>query len=116
MRISDWSSDVCSSDLPGFSLRAEGGAFETLSMATRLGGVSGNLDYAVSGSYYHTGGSPTARNGTRDVGSDNLGASAKLIWSPRETFKLTGVGRYSYTHADSNNSENDPRSEEHTSE
>ena len=97
-------------EAPGVSLRAEGGSFNTFTGSARAGGVSGDLDYAVSGAYYHTGGYPTARNGSRDVGSDIAGLSAKLIWSPSETFKLTGVARYSFTEADTNNSENNPAS------
>lgn len=94
-------------EAPGLSLRAEGGSFETFDMGTRLAGVSGDLDYAVSGAYHHTGGYPTARNGVRDVGSDIFGANTRLIWSPSEQFKLTGVARYGHTRAESNNSEND---------
>jgi len=95
-------------EAPGLSLRAEAGSFETITAAARAAGVSGDLDYAVSGSLFHTGGSPTARNGTRDVGSDVAALSGKVIWSPADTFSLTGVARYSYTEADTNNSENDP--------
>lgn len=97
-------------EAPGYSARIEGGSFKTVSGSVRAAGVSGNLDYAVSGAYLHTGGSPTARFGTRDIGSDNVGASAKLIWSPSDSFKLTGVARYDYTDADSNNSEFDAAS------
>jgi len=97
-------------EAPGFSARAEGGSFDTYSGGARVAGLSGDLDYAVSGAYYHTGGTPTARNGTRNVGSDSAGLSAKLIWSPVDTFKLTGVARYSYTDAETNNSENAPAS------
>jgi vitamin B12 transporter len=92
-------------EAPGFSARAEGGSFETVSGDVRLAGVSGDLDYSVSGAYLHTGGSPTARFGTRDIGSDNAGVSGKLIWTPSDSFKLTGVARYSYVDADFNNSE-----------
>lgn len=95
-------------EAPGFSARAEGGSFDTFTGGVRAAGVSGTLDYAVSGSYYHTDGTPTARHGTRDVGSGSVGLSAKLIWTPTENFKLTGVARYSHTDADNNNSENDP--------
>lgn len=94
-------------EAPGISARAEGGSFETFSGDVRVAGVSGDLDYAVSGAYLHTGGSPTARFGTRDIGSDNAGVSGKLIWSPSDSFKLTGVARYSYVDADFNNSEFD---------
>lgn len=97
-------------DEPGVSLRAEGGSFETASAAARVAGVTGDLDYALSGSYYHTGGTPTARGGTRDIGSDNVGASAKLIWSPSSAFTLTGVARYSLTEAENNNTEFDTTS------
>lgn len=94
-------------EAPGISARAEAGSFETFSGDLRLAGVTGNLDYAISGAYLHTGGSPTARFGTRDIGSDNVGVSGKLIWSPSDSFKLTGVVRYGYTDADFNNSEFD---------
>jgi vitamin B12 transporter len=97
-------------EAPGITARIEGGSFGTGSGAARVAGVAGTLDYALSGSYYHTDGSPTARGGTRDLGSDSVGASGKLIWSPTDTFKLTAVGRYSLTDADTNNSETDPAS------
>lgn len=97
-------------EAPGFSARVEGGSFNTLTGSARAAGVSGDLDYSVSGTYYHTGGYPTARNGSRDVGSDVAGLSAKLIWSPSDTFSLTGVARYSYTDAETNNSDNNPAS------
>lgn len=97
-------------EAPGFTARAEGGSFGTYTGGARAAGVSGDLDYAISGAYYHTDGTPTARNGTRDTGSDNAGVSSKLIWSPTENFKLTGVARYSYTKAEFNNTEYDPAS------
>lgn len=97
-------------EAPGFSARAEGGSFGTYTGSARAAGVSGALDYAVSGTYYHTRGTPTARLGTRDIGSDNAGLSAKLTWTPSDTFKLTGVARYSYTKVDTNNNESDPAS------
>ncbi len=97
-------------EAPGARLRAEGGSFGTASAAARIAGVADDLDYAFSSSYYHTGGTPTAVNGTRDLASDSAAASIKTIWSPLEHFKLTAVGRYSYTHADTNDSETDPTS------
>jgi len=98
-------------EAPGIRLRAEGGSFGTVSGGARVAGVTGDLDYALSSSYYGTRGSPTARGGTRDVGSDNAGASAKLIWNPAGgDFHLTAVGRYSLTDADQNNSEFDTTS------
>ena len=44
-------------------------ACEQVPEAARVAGVSGTLDYAVSGTYFRTDGTPTARNGTRDMGS-----------------------------------------------
>ena len=97
-------------EAPGLSVRAEGGSFGTFTGGARAAGFSDTFDYAVSGSVYRTDGTPTARYGTRDVGSTSVGASAKLTWTPSSIFKITGVGRYSYTDADANNSENNPAS------
>ena len=97
-------------EAPGISLRAEGGSFDTVSGGARAAGISGDMDYALTASGYHTAGFPTAEGGTRDIGSDNVGASGKLTWTPAPAFKLTAVGRYSLTDADSNNSEIDPAS------
>ena len=97
-------------EAPGFSARAEGGSFGTFTGGARAAGFSDTFDYAVSGSVYTTDGTPTARGGSRDVGSTSVGASAKVTWAPSDIFKITGVGRYSNTSADTNNSENNPRS------
>lgn len=97
-------------EAPGLSARAEGGSFGTYSGAARAAGGSSAFDYAVSGSYYHTDGTPSARHGTRNVGSGSLGANAKLNWAPSDNFKLSAVGRYSYTDADTNDSEGNPAS------
>ena len=97
-------------EAPGVRLRAEGGSFGTASAAARVAGVAGDLDYALSSTYFHTGGTPTALGGVRDLGSDSAAASAKAVWSPLDHFKLTAVGRYSYTYADTNDSETDPSS------
>lgn len=97
-------------EAPGLSVRVEGGSFGTFSGGARAAGFDGAFDYAVSGSIYRTDGTPTARGGERDVGSTGIGATAKLTWAPSDMFKLTGVGRYSYTDALSNNGENDPAS------
>ncbi|MCG2841621.1 TonB-dependent receptor [Sandaracinobacter sp. RS1-74] len=97
-------------EAPGFSARVEGGSFGTVSGGARAAGFTDSFDYAVSASAYRTDGTPTARHGTRDVGSTSVGASAKLNWTPSEILKFTAVGRYSYTDADTNNSESDPTS------
>lgn len=92
-------------EAPGISLRAEGGSFGTFNGAARVAGVKGNLDYALSSTYLHTNGFPTAEGGTRDVGSDNVGLSGKATWTVAPNFKITAVGRYSHTNADTNDSD-----------
>nr|WP_295670939.1 TonB-dependent receptor [Sphingomonas sp.] len=86
-------------EAPGLRVRAEGGSFGTASGGVRFAGVADTVDYALSSSIYRTNGSPTARNGTRNIGSTSIGASGKVTWAPSSIFKLTGVGRYSYTDA-----------------
>ncbi len=98
------------SEAPGIRLRAEGGSFGTFNGAGRIAGVSGALDYALASSWNHTDGTPTARGGVRDIGSDSVGASAKLVFTASDALKFTAVGRYSLTEADTNNSENDSTS------
>ncbi|OAN56404.1 TonB-dependent receptor plug domain-containing protein [Sphingobium sp. TCM1] len=97
-------------EAPGISGRIEGGSFGTVSGAARVAGAGDGLDYALSASYYDTDGYPTARGGSRDIGSQSLGTSGKLNWTPTDNIKLTGVVRYSLTKADTNNSEFDPSS------
>ena len=93
-------------EAPGIRLRAEGGSMGTFSGGARAAGVSGDVDYALSSSYLHTDGYPTAVGGHRDVGSDSVGASAKATWTPAANVKLTAVGRYSYTDAETNDPNN----------
>jgi vitamin B12 transporter len=91
-------------EAPGITARAEGGSFGTVSAGARVAGTAGdNFDYAASASYLTTDGYPTAPAGSRDLGSDSLGLSAKLNWTPASNFKVTAVARYSYTKADTNN-------------
>ena len=97
-------------EAPGVSLRAEGGSFGTVAGGARIAGYTDTLDYALSSSTYRTDGTPTARAGTRDVGSTSVGASTKVTWTPSPIFKLTGVGRYSYTDAETNNAQNNASS------
>lgn len=97
-------------EAPGLSVRAEGGAFGTAAGGARFAGFGDTFDYAVSASGYRTDGVPTARSGDRDIGSTSANATAKLTWTPSETFKLTGVGRYNYTDSLINGSEGDPTS------
>jgi vitamin B12 transporter len=90
-------------EAPGIRLRGEAGSFGTYDGAARVGGTVGEtFDYALSGSFHHTNGYPTAPGGTRDIGSENIGSSVKVNWTPSDIFTLTGVVRYSYTKADTN--------------
>jgi vitamin B12 transporter len=97
-------------EAPGIRLRAEGGSMGTYGGGARVAGVNGDLDYAVSASGLHTDGYPVAVGGHRDVGSDSAGASAKLIWSPQSNLKVTAVGRFSHTDADTDDSDQDSTS------
>ncbi len=87
-------------ELPGMSLRAEGGSMGTYDGAARIAGAKGDFDYALSSSYYHTDGYPIAPGGERDMHSNSLGVSGKFHWTPAPNFVVTGVGRYSWTKAD----------------
>jgi vitamin B12 transporter len=88
-------------EAPGFTARAEGGSMGTYSGAGRAAGTLGEtFDYALTSSYYHTDGYAVAPGGNRDLGSNSLGASGKVNWTPAPNFKVTAVGRYSYTKAD----------------
>lgn len=90
-------------EAPGLIARAEGGSFGTFATSGRMAGTAGDTaDYALSASYLTTDGDATAPGGTRKLASDSLGASAKLNWTPAPNFKVTAVGRYSYTQADFN--------------
>ncbi|WP_174291423.1 TonB-dependent receptor [Sphingomonas bacterium] len=87
-------------EAPGVRVSAEGGSMGTYQGSARVAGVTGDLDYALSGSAQHTDGYVTAPGGSRDVGAKMAGASGKVNWSPANNFKVTAVGRYSYTHGD----------------
>ena len=95
-------------EAPGIRLNAEGGSMGTFSGGARVAGVTGDLDYALSASGLHTDGYPVAPGGNRNVGSDSAGLSAKLIWSPMDNLHITGVARYSYTDADTDDQGQDP--------
>ncbi len=89
-------------EAPGFSARAEGGSFGTYDTAARLAGVSGPVDYAVSGGVMHSDGSPSARLGVRDIGADNQVVSGRLRWDFSDTLRLRAVARYTRARADFN--------------
>jgi vitamin B12 transporter len=92
-------------EAPGVQLRAEGGSMGTYAEGARVAGVHGDLDYAVSASGLHTDGYPVAVGGSRNVGSDSAGASAKLVWAPQNNLKVTAVGRFSHTDADTDDTD-----------
>lgn len=89
-------------EAPGVSLRAEGGSFGTFAGGARVAGFGDAIDYAVSGSMLRSDGTPTARGGARDIGATSANGTAKVTWTPGGGFTLTGVGRYAYTDAQSN--------------
>jgi vitamin B12 transporter len=94
-------------EAPGVHVRTEMGSMGTFDGGGRVAGVQGDLDYAVSVSGARTTGYPVAVGGERDVGSESLGASAKLIWAATPNLHFTAVGRYSYTDADTDDVDND---------
>ncbi len=98
-------------EAPGITARVEGGSFGTVSGAARVAGTAGDqFDYALSGTYLTTDGYPSAPTGSRDMGSNNLGTSAKLNWTPAPNLKLSAVARYNYTKADLNDQTTDASS------
>jgi vitamin B12 transporter len=100
-------STLTGAEAPGVRVRAEGGSMGTYGGGVRFAGVNGDLDYAVSGSGLHTDGYAVAPGGHRDLGSDNAGLSAKLIWSPQANLRVTAVGRFSHTRADTDDTGED---------
>ena len=86
-------------EAPGFRARAEGGSFGTFGGTARFAGVTGALDYAVSGAYQRTDGTPDSRFGTRDLRSENGALSGKFTYTLAENFRFKAVGRYSMTDA-----------------
>jgi vitamin B12 transporter len=88
-------------EAPGGRVRVEGGSFGTKDISARYAGVSGPFDYAITGGWTDTDGFPLSRMGTRDIGTENTGASVRLEYTPSETLRLKAIGRYSHTRADS---------------
>ncbi len=91
-------------EAPGVSLRAEGGSFGTATGALRAAGATDDLDYALTGTGLHTRGYPTARGGSRDVGADQFGLSGKTTWAAASNLRVTAVGRYDRSTADTDDS------------
>lgn len=97
-------------EAPGYSVRVEAGSFGTLNGAARAAGVSGELDYAVSGTINTTDGTSNARAGGRSLRNDTGATSLKATWTPSPDARVTAVGRYSRTAADFNDSDGNPAS------
>jgi len=94
-------------EAPGFRVRGEVGSFGTVNTAARLAGITGGLDYALSGTLNTSDGSPGARGGQRDLANDTGALSLKATWSLASNASLSWVVRYARTEADFNNSDND---------
>ncbi len=97
-------------DAPGLSARAEAGSFGTFGAAARGAGVSGAFDYALSGSYSTSEGTPGARGGNRNLGSDSRGLALKSNLSLAHNARLTAVLRYARSAGDFNDVDGDPAS------
>jgi vitamin B12 transporter len=97
-------------DAPGLSARVEGGSFNTVNAAARLGGKAGAFDYALTSSMTSTDGQPNARGGTRNLGSDNAAFAFVGNLQATDNLRFGVVTRYSENQGDFNTSENDPTS------
>jgi vitamin B12 transporter len=89
-------------EAPGIRGRIEGGSFGTMNGALRAGGVTGALDYALSGAYSRSDGVPDNPLGTRKLGVENAALAGKFAYSLSDNFRLRAVARYSATDADVN--------------
>jgi vitamin B12 transporter len=89
-------------EAPGLRGRAEGGSFGTVNAALRYGGVAGGFDYALSGAYGTTDGTPTARAGTRKLGAETLTLAGRFSYAVNDQLTLRAIGRYARTEADTN--------------
>jgi len=97
-------------EAPGGRVRVEGGSFGTKDVSARYGGVSGPLDYVVSGGWTDSEGVPVSRFGTRDVGTENGAVSARLEYTLTETLRFKAIARYTHTRADADPQDGDPTS------
>ena len=97
-------------DAPGLSARVEGGSFNSVNAAARLGGTSGAFDYAITSSMTSTDGQPNARGGTRDLGSDSAAMAFVGNLEATDNLRFGVVARYSENSGDFNGSESDPTS------
>lgn len=89
-------------DAPGNSARLEGGSFGSFDAAARLAGAGDRFDYAISGGYQSSDGTPTSRFGTRRVGADNAALSGRFAYEVTANLRLRAIGRYARTWAETN--------------
>lgn len=89
-------------EAPGASARGEFGSFNSWDGAARFAGVNGALDYAISGGYQNTEGTPDSRFGTRDLGVENGVVSGRFTVALSDALLLKAVARYSSIQSDFN--------------
>ncbi|QPQ54839.1 TonB-dependent receptor [Allosphingosinicella flava] len=94
-------------EAPGVRGRLEGGTFGSVGGAARAGGVAGGLDYVVQGAFDVTDGTPSARNGTRDLDAASTALSTKLAYTATPDLRLKAVLRYARTDAEVNREDGD---------
>lgn len=97
-------------EAPGLRGRIEGGTQDTLAASVRQAGVTGKLDYALSGSWFSTDGEPGAVGGTRDVNYQDFNLVGKATLALSDTARIRAVARYNNMQADdlSEDFETDP--------
>src|SRR3546814_8084964 len=102
MRISDWSSDVCSSDLKGLSLRTAQsfGIADAPADATVLYGTGGNQDLAPERAEVVTAGfvfRPSFAPGASiELGWFDIDYTQRIVRSEEHTSELQSLMRISY--------------------
>ncbi|HAU21810.1 MAG TPA: TonB-dependent receptor [Erythrobacter sp.] len=88
----------------------EGGSNETFNAAFHAGLCGQWRELALSASFVSTEGTPNARGGLRDIGSDSLTLSAKGSLDIAPNASLRGVVRYSATDGNFNDQDFNPAS------
>jgi len=89
-------------EAPGIRARVEGGSFGTANTSLRVAGVTGGLDYAFSGAFNHTDGTIDNVGGERELRSDTLAASGKVIYAFAPNFRVKAQARYNSLRSDAN--------------
>ena len=97
-------------EAPGLRGRVEAGSFGAVNSALRYGRAAGGLDTALSLTARRSEGTPNARGGERELGSDSVSLSGKTTWAPTDVLRVQAVARLHRSDADFNNTEFDPAS------